>query len=96
MEVWYNVPMIDENYSLTWIFGSRTKDNELPPFDRKEVFAEVDASNQRFETFTDKQRKELREEANRVRERVSKYSPEQKANLLKRARAMIKKSRKKV
>jgi len=69
---------------------------ELPLFDREKVFAAVDASNLRFEKFTDKQRKELREEVARVRERVSKYSPEKKAELLRQARATIKKSRKKV
>jgi hypothetical protein len=37
----------------------------------------------------------LMEEENRVRARVSKYSPEKKAELLKRARAIIKKGSKK-
>ena len=39
---------------------------------------------------------QLVSEADSVRERVSKYSPEEKATLLKRARATIKKRRKKV
>lgn len=37
----------------------------------------------------------LGEECDKVRERVSKHSPEKKAELLKQARATIKKSRKK-
>ena len=34
---------------------------ELPEFDRKAVFDEVDASNQRFESYTKEQRLEFRE-----------------------------------
>ena len=35
-------------------------------FNREEVFAEVDKSSQRFETYTAEQRKEFRQEAHEV------------------------------
>ena len=36
---------------------------ELPKFDKKVVFDEVDASNQRFETYTKEQREEFAKKA---------------------------------
>ena len=43
--------------------------DKLPSFDRAIVFAEVEASNRRFDKFTDEQRKAFREKADRVRVR---------------------------
>jgi hypothetical protein len=65
--------------SRTW-YGTKLPSEKLlqrliaevgnPPFDREKVFAEVDASNRRFDKFTDKQRKKLREAASLIRERA--------------------------
>jgi len=40
----------------------------MKKFDREAIFAEVDASNKRFETYTEEQRKQFSEEARRLRE----------------------------
>jgi hypothetical protein len=37
----------------------KSQSKELPAFDRAVIFAEVDASNQRFENYTAAQRREL-------------------------------------
>ena len=39
----------------------------MTKFNREKIFAEVDKSNQRFETYTDAQRKEFRREAHEVK-----------------------------
>lgn len=41
---------------------------DFPVFDRNEIFAAVDESNKRFDSYTKEQRLELRQYANKMRE----------------------------
>lgn len=45
----------------------------MKKFDREIIFAEVDASNKRFETYTDEQRKQFSEDVQILREESDGY-----------------------
>ena len=45
----------------------KSQREKLPAFDRKVIFAEVDASNRRFEDYTKEQRQKFASEARAVR-----------------------------
>ncbi len=44
----------------------------MKQFDREAIFAEVDASNKRFETYTEEDRILMREELRRMRDGIDK------------------------